>query len=107
MTARLIRSYFRPNLGTKPHRFQPLRVTRLRIIESKSFKKRQLNHFVRQVTLPESGFGTLFFTTKVVESQNFSPHLNKFLLLVGGTAKTGRSAWSSFVVTKNRPEDHQ
>jgi hypothetical protein len=47
------------------------------------------------------------FTTKVVERQNFSPQMESFLLLVGGTAETGRSALSSFVVTKNRPEDHQ
>lgn len=53
------------------------------------------------------GYWVVAFTTKVVERQNFSPQMASFLLLVGGTAKTGRSALSSFVVTKSRPEDHR
>jgi hypothetical protein len=57
--------------------------------------------------LSAMGYWAVAFTTKVAERQNFSPQMANFLLLVGGTAKTGRSALSSFVVTKNRPEDHQ
>lgn len=53
------------------------------------------------------GYWVFAFTTKVVERQSFSPQMESFLLLVGGTARTGRSALSSFVVTKGRPEDHQ
>jgi hypothetical protein len=47
------------------------------------------------------------FATKVAERQKFSPQMESFLLLVGGAAKSTRSAVGEFVVTKNRHEDHR
>jgi hypothetical protein len=66
-----------------------------------------LDEVVMASYLAALGYWVFSFTTKVVERQNFSPQMESFLLLVGGTAKTGRSALGNFVVTKNRPKDHQ
>jgi hypothetical protein len=47
------------------------------------------------------------FTTKEAERQNFSPQMENFLLLIGGTAKANRVALRDFPVTKSRQKDHQ
>ncbi len=50
-------------------------------------------------------YWVLSFATKEVKPQNFSPQMENFLLLVGGTARTGRVALTDSVVTKTRPKD--
>jgi hypothetical protein len=47
------------------------------------------------------------FTTKEVERREFSPQVQNFLLLVGGTAKASRVAVADFAVSKPRPKDRQ
>jgi hypothetical protein len=46
------------------------------------------------------------FTTKEAERQDFSPQMQSFLLLLGGTAKTSRIALAEFTGSKSRPKDH-
>ena len=57
--------------------------------------------YVRAVGIDGIGYN---FSGKSAE---LSPHVRSFLLLVGGTANTDRSALSRFVVTKGLPEEHQ
>jgi len=52
-------------------------------------------------------YWVLSFATKEVKQKNFSPQMENFLLLVGGTARTGRVALTDSVVTKTRPKDSQ
>jgi hypothetical protein len=52
-------------------------------------------------------FWVLSFATKEAERQDFSPQMQNFLLLVGGTARASRLAVTDFVVTKSRPKDNQ
>jgi len=50
-------------------------------------------------------YWVLSFATKEVKQKNFSPQMENFLLLVGGTARTGRAALTDSLVTKTRPKD--
>ena len=52
-------------------------------------------------------YWVLSFATKEMERQEFSPQMQNFLLLIGGTAKTSRAALKDSVVTKARCKDHQ
>lgn len=66
-------------------------------------------HWIDQVGVL-SYLGTLSFwvlasATKEAERQKFSPQMENFLLLVGGTAKSSRVALNDFVVTKTRNKD--
>ena len=47
------------------------------------------------------------FTTKEAERQKFSPQMENFLLLIGGTAKANRVALMDIQVTKTRRKDHR
>ena len=51
------------------------------------------------------GYWVLSFATKEVERKDFTPQMQNFLLLVGGTAKTSRVSVTNFVVTKKQAED--
>jgi hypothetical protein len=46
-------------------------------------------------------------TTKEAERQDFSPQMQNFLLLLGGTAKTSRIALSDFTTDKSRRKDQR
>jgi len=50
-------------------------------------------------------YWVLAFATKEAERQDFSPQMQSFLLLVGGTAKAGRVAVSDFGASKTRRRD--
>jgi hypothetical protein len=52
-------------------------------------------------------YWVLSFATKEMERQEFSPQMQNFLLIIGGTAKTSRTALKDSVVTKVRCKDHQ
>jgi hypothetical protein len=52
-------------------------------------------------------YWVIAFTTKEAERQNFSPQMESFLLLIGGTAKANRIALGDFRVTKSRKKEHQ
>lgn len=52
------------------------------------------------------GYWVLSFATKEVKQKEFSPQMENFLLLVGGTARAGRVALADSQVTKTRNKDH-
>lgn len=52
-------------------------------------------------------YWVLAFATKEMERQEFSPQMQNFLLIIGGTAKTSRAVLKDTVVTKARCKDHQ
>ena len=52
-------------------------------------------------------YWVLSFATKEVKQRNFSPQMENFLLLVGGTARASRVALTDSVVTKSRTKDHR
>jgi hypothetical protein len=66
-------------------------------------------HWIDQVGvfsyLGTLSFWVLAFATKEAERQKFSPQMENFLLLVGGTAKASRVALNDFMVTKTRNKD--
>ena len=47
------------------------------------------------------------FATKAAERQDFSPQMENFLLLIGGTAKAARVALGEITVTRSRYKDHR
>ena len=52
-------------------------------------------------------YWVLSFATKEAERRNFTPQMERFLVLVGSTARTSRVALREMVVTKSRRKDHQ
>jgi len=56
--------------------------------------------------LSSLAYWVLSFATKEVKPKNFSPQMESFLLLVGGTARAERVALSDSVVTKTRSKEN-
>lgn len=52
-------------------------------------------------------YWVIAFTTKEAVRQDFSPQMENFLLLIGGSAKSHRVALRDFPVTKPREKDHR
>jgi hypothetical protein len=83
-----------------------LAVTVLHTHQSQGQQYQSLDEIVAASYLAALSYWVYAFATKVAERQKFSPQMESFLLLVGGAAKSTRSAVGDFVVTKNRHEDH-
>jgi len=52
-------------------------------------------------------YWVLSFTTKEAERKKISPQMERILLLVGGTARSGRAQVTEFLVTGGRDKDER